>query len=341
MFTFLRRTRLLVVTAVVMLAVGACSSGSSGGEDDTKDGALKVAAIFSGTINDGGFSQNGLLALESAKSELGADVSYSESVQVPDAENVMRQYIADGNTVIWAHGAQFWDAVQTVAAESPDVTFIGELDVKPDETADNVWVLDRNFYTPFYVIGSLSGQVSASGKIGFVGGLDLPFTNAEVNAMRQALKADGVDATVTPVFVGDFNDPTKAQQLSTQLIERGNDVLVGSLDLGQAGLDNAAEGKGGVLTTAVTAKTDEGSTDTSSALAARIVFDYGPPLVSLLKDVEGGATTGYLKLDFTNGIAVEVTDAVDAAVKEQVEQLIEKIKAGEVTIENDQTAAAK
>lgn len=340
MFTFLRRIRLLAVTAVVMLAVGACSSGSSGGDDDSKDSALKVAAIFSGTINDGGFSQNGLLALESAKSELGADIAYSESVQVPDAENVMRQYVADGNKVIWAHGAQFWDAVQTVAAESPDVTFIGELDVKPDETAKNVWVLDRNFYTPFYVIGSLAGQVSKSGKIGFVGGLDLPFTNAEVNAMRQALKADGKDMTVTPVFVGDFNDPTKAQQLSSQLIERGNDVLVGSLDLGQAGLDNAAESKDGVSTTAVTAKTDE-ATDTSPALAARIVFDYGPPLVSLLGDVQDGTTTGYLKLDFTNGIAVEVTDAVDGAVKDQIGQLVEKIKSGEVTIENDQTAATK
>ncbi len=341
MFTFLRRARLLAVTAVVMLAVGACSSGSSGGGDDSEEGALKVAAIFSGTVTDAGFSQNGLLALESAKSELGSDIAYSENVQVPDAENAMRQYIADGSTVIWAHGAQFWDAVQTVAAESPDVTFIGELDVEPDETAENIWVLDRNFYTPFYVIGSLAGQVTQTGKVGFVGGLDLPFTNAEVNAMRQALENDGKDVTVTPVFVGDFNDPTKAQQLSSQLIDRGNDVLVGSLDLGQAGLDNAAESKDGVLTTAVTAKTGEGLADTSPALAASIVFDYGPPLVSILQGVEDGTTTGYLKLDFANGIAVELTDAVDDAVQEQIRELIEKIKAGEVTIENDQSAAAK
>ena len=341
MFKNLLRARLLVAAAVVMVAASACSSDATKSSSDEPSGSsLKGAAIFSGAVNDGGFSQNGKLALDSAKSQLGAEVAYSENVQVPDAENAMRQYVADGNTVIWAHGAQFWDAVQTVAAESPNVVFIGELDVKPDKSATNVWVLDRNFYTPFYVVGSLAGRVSKSGKIGFVGGLDLPFTNAEVNAMRQALQADGQQATVTPVFVGDFNDPTKAQQLSSQLIDRGIDVLVGSLDLGQAGLDNAATGKD-VRTTAVTAKTGEGPASTSSSRAASIVFDYGPPLVSILEEAKVGTTTGYFKLDFANGISVEVTDAVDASVKDQVKQLVEKIQAGQVSIENDQTTATK
>lgn len=341
MFRHLTRARLLIAAAVVMLAASACSSDPTETTSGTgSDSTLKVAAIFSGAVNDGGFSQNGKLALDSAKSQLGAQVAYSENVQVPDAENAMRQYIADGNTVIWAHGAQFWDAVQTVAAESPDVVFIGELDVKPDQTAKNVWVLDRNFYTPFYVIGSLSGKLSKSGKVGFVGGLDLPFTNAEVNAMRQALQADGRQVTVTPVFVGDFNDPTKSQQLSTQLVDRGNDVLVGSLDLGQAGLDNAATGKD-VLTTAVTAKTDATSVGASPARAASIVFDYAPPLISILEKATGGTKTGYLKLDFASGIAVEVSDAVDASVRDQIKQLVDKIQAGEVSIENDQSAAAK
>lgn len=334
MFTFARRNRLLAGVIAVLFALSACSSDSSSDDGET----LKVAGIFAGPVTDAGFSQNGLLALETAESELGVDFAYSENVQVPDAENVMRQYIADGNTVIWAHGAQFWDAIQTVAAENADVTFIGELDIEPEETAENVWVLDRNFYTPFYVMGSFAGQVTETGNVGFVAGLDLPFTNAEVNAMRQALEADGEDVTVTPVFVGDFNDPTRAQQLSTQLIERGNDVLVGSLDLGQAGLDNAAGSRDSVLTTAVTAMTgDDEAEDTG--LAARIVFDYGPALVSILQEVEDGTTSGYLKLDFSNGIAVEVSDTVDQAVRDHVEELVAQITSGDVTIENDQSDA--
>ena len=63
--------------------------------------------------------------------------------------------------------------------------------------------------------------------------------------MEQALEDSGSSATLTPVWTGDFNDPTKAQQFASQLIAGGNDVILGSLNLGMVGAFEAVKSEGG------------------------------------------------------------------------------------------------
>ena len=98
----------------------------------------------------------------------------------------------------------------------------------------NVWVLDRNFHLAFYPLGVLAGAARA-GKIAYVGGLSCPSPTPRCTRCEQALADSGSDATMTPVWTGDFNDPTKAQQFASQLIAGGNDVVLTSLNLGMVG----------------------------------------------------------------------------------------------------------
>src|SRR6188472_4126572 len=109
-----RSTRFLAsaLTASVLLTVTACGGDSGGSSSGSSDGgdAPKIAAVFSGTTTDADYTFLGLQALEAAEEEFGAETTYSESVAVPDAERVLREYVADGNTVVWTHGSQFYDA---------------------------------------------------------------------------------------------------------------------------------------------------------------------------------------------------------------------------------------
>ena len=143
--------------------------------------------------------------------------------------------MADGYNVIWTHGSQFYDATVTVAAEAPDVTFIAEQDTEPADTPENVWVLDRNFHLGLLPARRARSAVSESGQIAYLGGVTLPFSYSEVHAVEQALEDSGSSATLNPVWTGDFNDPTRAGQFTSQLLADGNDVILTSLNLGAVG----------------------------------------------------------------------------------------------------------
>src|SRR5688572_23398538 len=246
------RTPLRALAAATLLTLTACGGG--GGDDAGAGGgdgeAPRIAAVFSGTTTDADYTFLGLEALEAAEADHGAEITFSESVQVPDAERVLREYVADGYTVIWTHGSQFYDATVAVAAEAPDVTFIAEQDTEPADVPENVWVLDRNFHLAFYPLGVLAAGVSQSGQIAYLGGVTLPFSYSEVHAVEQALADSGSDATLNPVWTGDFNDPTRAGQFTSQLLADGNDVVLTSLNLGVVGALEAASEADGVLMTA-------------------------------------------------------------------------------------------
>lgn len=131
-----------------------------------------------------------------------------------------------------------------LAKEFPDVHFIAEGDAPIADPPANVWVIDRNFHVGFYGVGALAALQSKTGKIGYLGGLTLPFSNAEVHAMRQAIADLGVAVELKPVWVGDFNDPTKARELADAMIAEDIDVIVGSLNLGMVGVFEAAKNAG-------------------------------------------------------------------------------------------------
>jgi basic membrane protein A and related proteins len=339
MVPFMRSPRLFAsaLSAALLLSVAACGGdggdsgdgGSAGGDGE----APRIAAVFSGTTTDADYTFLGLQALEAAEEDHGAEITYSESVQVPDAERVLREYVADGYNVVWTHGSQFYDATIAVAAEAPDVVFIAEQDTEPADVPENVWVLDRNFHLAFYPLGVLAGAVSESGQIAYLGGVTLPFSYSEVHAVEQALEDSGSDATLSPVWTGDFNDPTKAQQFTSQLLADGNDVVLTSLNLGAVGAFEAVgDADPGVL---MTAKYTDKSNLSADHYLTSVLYDFSVMLDEILTGIEGGETGGYLGMTYEQGISLQEPQNVDQAVIDQVNEVVEQLAAGEIEVERN------
>ena len=333
------RTPLYALAAATLLTLTACGGGD-GGDDASGGGggdgeAPRIAAVFSGVTTDADYTFLGLEALEAAEEDHGAEVTYSESVQVPDAERVLREYVADGYTVIWTHGSQFYDATVTVAAEAPDVTFIAEQDTEPADTPENVWVLDRNFHLAFYPLGVLASAVSQTGQIAYLGGVTLPFSYSEVHAVEQALEDSGSSATLTPVWTGDFNDPTRAGQFTSQLLADGNDVILTSLNLGVVGAFEAVgEAPAGTL---MTAKYTDKSNLSEDHYLTSVIYDFSVMLDDILTSIEDGETGGYLGMSYEQGISLQEPANVDQAVIDEVNAVVEQLAAGEIEVERDVT----
>jgi basic membrane protein A len=330
----IRRRPLTLFAAAVIpaLALSACGGGEDGasGSDGEKQ---RIAAVFSGSTTDADYNSLGLLALEHAK-KAGAETAYSESVPVPDVERVMKEYLADGYNVIWTHGSQFYESTAKLAKDNPDVTFIGEFDGQPENAPENVWVLDRNFHIPFYAIGVLTSKLSNSGTVGYVGGLSLPFSYSEVHAMEQAIEDTGGSTKINAVWTGDFNDPAKAQQISSQLLSQGADVIVGSLNLGAVGTFQALEGKPEGQTW-VTAKYTDKSQFGEGHYAGSVIYDFTKPLEEVLGKISDGETKGYYPLGFATGVDIQVADGVPADVKKAVEETVAKVKDGDIEVKRD------
>lgn len=325
--------RISVAAALILLPLSLTACGE--GDATAGDGNLRIAGIFSGPTTDADYNALGLEALQAAERD-GAEISYSESVAVPDVERALQEYVADGFNIVWTHGSQFYEATAKVAEQNPDVNFIAEFDGEPENQPDNVWIIDRNFHSVFYPLGTLAANLTQSGQVGYLGGLSLPFSYSEVHALEQAIDDSGKDVGLTPVWSGDFNDTVKAQQLTTQLISSGNDVIITSLNLGVVGsfkAVNDTEPGSTWLTVKYTDKSNNGE----EHYAATVLYDFVAPLADVLSDIDEGTTTGHYVIGFGQGASVEVGDNVPAEVRSAVEESVEGIQNGDIEVALDQS----
>ncbi|GAB3704376.1 BMP family protein [Mariniluteicoccus flavus] len=329
--TFAHRLRLLLA-AVVIIAVQACSGSAPSGNPDSP---IRIAGVFSGAVTDADYNALGWVALDEAGKKFNAHTSFSENVPVPDVERVMREYVADRYTVVWSHGSQFYQQTLKLAKEFPNVTFIGEFDAQPKELPPNLWVIDRNFHNAFYPVGVLAGKLTRHGQIGYVGGLSLPFSYSEVHALRQGLKDSGSTATVAAVWTGDFNDPTKATQITRQLSDQGKDVIVGSLNMGMVGVFQAA--KSDDRPQWVVGKYTDKSRFSPTDAGASVTYDFVGPLTSIVEKSLAGTRSGYLALGYDTGVRIVMPDRVPAEARAAVDRAIADVTAGRVTVAKNTT----
>jgi basic membrane protein A len=332
------RKKLVVLMAILaVLSIVAAQCAAPAPQEAAPAGEeYKLAVILPGVTTDADYNTLGYLGGTAVQTDLGIEMAYSESVAVPDVERVMREYIDDGYNIIFTHGGQFVSQTKDLAVEFPDVYFIGEGDAAVEDAPENMWVIDRNFQVGFYAIGALAAKQTQTGKIGYIGGLTLPFSYAEVHAMEQAINDLGLDVELKPVWVGDFNDPTKARELTDAMIAEGADVIVGSLNLGMFGLFEAVKGAPGEVR--ATAKYVDKSNFAPDHYVTAVLYDWAGPLKDIVQKIMAGETGGYYPLGFDTGVALQMPlRNVSDALNSEMEQIVADIESGQIEVVKDTT----
>ncbi len=337
---------LIALLAALSMVAAQCGGAAepeaaapAGGESEAAAPAetsdLKMAVIFPGVVTDADYNTLGYIGMTSVESDLGVETAYSESVAVPDVERVMREYIDNGFNVIFTHGGQFLSQTQELAKEFPNVYFIGESDAAPEEAQPNVWVIDRNFQLGFYPLGVIAAKQSKTGKIGYIGGLTLPFSYAEVHAIEQAIADQGLDVEFKPVWAGDFNDPTKARELTDALVAEDVDVIIGSLNLGMFGLFEAVKASDKEVW-AIAKYVDKSEFAPDNYVTA-VIYDFAGPLKDIVQKIEAGETGGYYPLGFDTGVEIQSLQNAAPELNSEAQQLVKDIEAGNITVEKNTT----
>ena len=334
----MRKQLVVVMALLVVLSVVAaqCVVPTPTPEPAAETGEYKLAVVLPGVTTDADYNTLGYLGGLAVQKDLGVEMAYSESVAVPDVDRVMREYIDNGFNIIFTHGGQFVTQTKDLATEFPDVYFIGEFDAPVEDAPANMWVIDRNFHVPFYAVGAAAAKQSQTGTIGYIGGLTLPFSYAEVHAMEQAISDLGLDVEVKPVWAGDFNDPTKARELTEAMIAEGADVIVGSLNLGMFGLFEGVKGAPGQVW--ATAKYVDKSNFAPDNYVTAALYDWEKPLKDIVQKIMEGETGGYYPMTFETGVAVQMPlrNASDE-VSSEIEQIVADVQSGEIEVVKDTT----
>jgi len=227
--------RILAATAALFLA--ALSLGA-------KDFSPAIVYDFGGKF-DRSFNQSASVGAERFKKETGIAFREFEITNAAQREQAMSQLARRGATIIVAVGFTQASAVEDVARRFPGVQF-----TIIDGTVDLPNVQSVNFreQESSFLCGMLAALASKTGKVGFVGGMDIPLIRKFALGYRAGALHVRPDVEIFENMTGTtpaaWGDPTKGAELARSQFGRGADVVFHAAGATGLGVMQAASDEG-------------------------------------------------------------------------------------------------
>ena len=235
-----RVVRLALALALLATPLAACSRKSA--EAPARPGTLRVGLVFDvGGRGDKSFNDAAYAGLDSAKRALGIEFQTLESGEGADREAGLRQLAASGSQLVFGVGFLFTDDIRALAKEFPDVHFacVDYTVTEGDALPPNLRALKFKEEEGSFLVGALSGLVSKTGTVGFVGGMEIPLIKKFEAGYRAGVAAVRPRGRVIVKYAGStgsaFKDPTKGKELALAEYHQGADIIFhasGSTGLG-------------------------------------------------------------------------------------------------------------
>ena len=235
------RAALCLAAAAVLAGCGKPADHAGGGRP-AAGAPLKVGLVFDvGGRGDKSFNDAAWAGLERARSGLGVEVQTLETGEGNDREAALRQLAAGGSQLVFGVGFLFSDDILQLAGEFPNVKFACvDYTVKPGATLPpNLAALTFKEEEGSYLVGALAALLNRTGKVGFVGGMQIPLIKKFEAGYRAGVRAVNPKVQVLVKYAGTtgsaFKDPTKGKELGLSEYNQGADIIFhasGSTGLG-------------------------------------------------------------------------------------------------------------
>jgi basic membrane protein A len=208
-------------------------------------GDFKVGLVLDrGGKDDKSFNTSAYEGATRAKTRLGVLLKYVEAPDDNAFEPMLRAFALRDFDLIIGIGFAQKEALQKVAAQFPKRQFAI---VDAQVEAPNVRSLMFQEHEGAYVVGAIAALTSKTGKIGFVGGMDIPLIRRFVMGYEAGAKKINPQITVTANYVGvtseAWNNPPKGKELAVSQYEGGADIIFAAAGASGLGVFDAAEDK--------------------------------------------------------------------------------------------------
>ena len=189
---------------------------------------FKPAVIYDmGGKFDKSFNEGVYQGVKKFTDETGIEVMEFEVTNETQREQAMQRMVDRGATLVLGVGFAQADAINKIAGENPEKKFA---------IIDVSWLDQPNLrqyafkeQEGSYLVGMAAALASKTGKVGFVGGMDIPLIRAFACGYVQGAKAANADIEIYQNMTGTtpsaWNDPGKGAELTQSQIDRGADVI--------------------------------------------------------------------------------------------------------------------
>ena len=217
------KRHLLALAAAVTLSAALVPAAQAQAPFKLK-GAPKIAMLYFGPKNDGGWTQAFDEARVKIEAALGQKIQFVESI--PEDASVIKptaeRFIQRGANIVIGTAFGYSDAFKDLAAKYPDVAF---LNGSGTTNGPNLQSFYGRTYESQYLCGMAAGAASKTGKLGFVAANPFGVVNWTINAFALGAQKMNPAATVTVIYTGAWNDPVKERAAAAALIDQGADVI--------------------------------------------------------------------------------------------------------------------
>ena len=188
---------------------------------------IKPAVVFDmGGKFDKSFNEGIYNGLEKFRMETGVAYGEFEVTNETQREQALRNFARRGYDPVIAVGFAQGPALETVAKEFPDTRF-SIIDMVVD--LPNVQSLIFKEHEGSFLVGVLAALKSETGKVGFVGGMDIGLIRRFGCGYEQGVMYINPDAQVYSNMTGTtpaaWNDPVKGGELAKSQFDRGADIV--------------------------------------------------------------------------------------------------------------------
>ncbi len=209
-----------VTLAVLALAALACALPAAAQE-------VAPAIVFDmGGKFDKSFNEAAYEGAERFKKETGIAYREFEVTNESQRDQALRRMARRGANVVVAVGFSVATPLEAIAQEYPDTQFVIIDSVVEQPNVQSVIFKEHE---GSFLVGMAAAMASETGKVGFVGGMDIPLIRNFAHGYEQGVKHVDDDAEVFVNMTGTtpaaWNDPAKGAELAQSQFDRGADVV--------------------------------------------------------------------------------------------------------------------
>jgi basic membrane protein A and related proteins len=218
----------LIVAALFVCALTFGVSGCRGASGAAEErGKKKVGIVFDiGGKDDRSFNAAAWEGVKRAAKDFDIVLRDIEPGNPTSIEPAMRAFAERNYDLIIGVGFAQSPIMQQVAKDYPNINFAivdGVIDLP------NVASLVFKEHEGSYLVGMIAARASRTGRIGFIGGMDIPLIHRFATGYAEGAKSVNPDIQIFVNYVGvtdhAWNNPGKGKELALAQIDRGADVL--------------------------------------------------------------------------------------------------------------------
>jgi basic membrane protein A len=317
----LDRSHAFAAAALVAFATAAWA-------DDAKK---KIGLVFDvGGLGDKSFNDAANRGLEQAKKDLGVTTEYKEPGEGA-RESEMRRFAVKKSDLVFGIGFMFTDDITALAEKFPKTHWacIDYALTPGKKLPENLLALKFKEQEGSFLMGALAALVSKTGKIGFVGGMDIPLIKKFEAGYKAGAKHVVPKIEVLTAYAGStgeaFKNPTKGKELALVQIDQGVDVIFHASGSTGLGVFEACKEKG---KKAIGVDSDQWDEKMPEVVISSMVKHVEVAVFDAIKaETEGKFAGGLRELGLAeNGVGYVYDAHNKALIPEQVHAQLEALK---------------